>query len=63
LHVVDLVWLAKANCFARSPLHSIQNGKVNFIFNVAKCSKIFNELLKNVNIKLFHTIPQKVYVL
>ena len=28
-----------------------------FIFNVAKCDKIFNELLKSGNIKLAHTIP------
>jgi hypothetical protein len=27
-------------------------------FNVAKCDKIFDELLKNGNIKLPHTIPQ-----
>jgi hypothetical protein len=33
-----------------------KKGKVKFIFNVAKYDKIFNELLKNGNIKLSHTI-------
>jgi hypothetical protein len=27
------------------------------LFNVGKCDKIFDELLKNVNIKINHTIP------
>jgi hypothetical protein len=34
-----------------------QQEEVNFTFNVAKCDKIFDELLKNDNIKLTHTIP------
>jgi hypothetical protein len=28
-----------------------------FTFNIGKCDKIFNELLKNGNIKKNHTIP------
>jgi hypothetical protein len=32
-------------------------GEVKFIFNVAKYDKIFDELLKNDNVKLTHTIP------
>jgi hypothetical protein len=58
LQVVELVWPAKAKSAARSPLHSAQKGKVKFTFNVAKCGKIFDEQLKNGNIKLRHTIPQ-----
>jgi hypothetical protein len=38
-------------------LHSTQKGKIKFTFVVAKCKKIFDELLKNDNIKLSHTIP------
>jgi hypothetical protein len=31
--------------------------KVKFTFNIAKCDKIFDELLKHGNIKLSRTIP------
>jgi hypothetical protein len=34
-----------------------QPEEVKFTFNVAKCDKIFDKLLKNGNIKLTHTIP------
>jgi hypothetical protein len=30
---------------------------INFTFNIAKCEKIFDELLKHGNIKLLHIIP------
>jgi hypothetical protein len=56
IQVAELVWPAKAKSAARSPLHSAQKGKAKFTFNVAKCDKIFDELLKNDNIKLSHTI-------
>jgi hypothetical protein len=57
LHIIELVWPAKAKSSARSHPHPIQNGKVKFTFNVAKCYKIFDELFKHGNIKLSHTIP------
>ena len=31
--------------------------EVKFTFNVGKCDKIFDELLKNGNIKINHTVP------
>jgi hypothetical protein len=31
--------------------------EVKFIFNVGKCDKIFDELLKNGNIKIDYTVP------
>lgn len=37
--------------------HSTQKEKVEFTFNIAKCDKIFDELLKHGNIKLSHIIP------
>jgi hypothetical protein len=46
-----------AKSISRSPLHLAQKGKVKFTFNVAKCDKIFDGLLKNGNIKLSHIIP------
>jgi hypothetical protein len=46
IQVAELVWPAKAKSAARSPLHSAQKGKAKFTFNVAKCDKIFDELLR-----------------
>jgi hypothetical protein len=41
----------------RSHPHTTQKEKVKFTFNIAKCDKIFDELLKHGNIKLPHIIP------
>jgi hypothetical protein len=54
---LSFFWPAKAKSSARSHSHSTQKGKVKFTFNVAKCDKIFDELLKHGNIKLSHIIP------
>jgi hypothetical protein len=42
-------------------VHPVQKNKqeVKFIFNVAKCDKIFDELVKSRNIKLTHIIPPR----
>jgi hypothetical protein len=53
----QLVWPAKAKSSAYPHMYSTQNGKAKSTFNVAKCDKIFDELLKNGNITLSHTIP------
>jgi hypothetical protein len=49
----------KAKSSVCSSLPSVQKNRqeVKFTFNVAKCDKIFDELVKNGNIKLTHTIP------
>jgi hypothetical protein len=54
----ELIWPAKAKSSVRSHSHShsTQKEKVKFTFNIAKCDKIFNELLKHGNIKLSHII-------
>jgi hypothetical protein len=60
IYTTKLVWLAKAKPSACSSLQPIQKNRqeeVKFTFNVAKCDKIFEELLKSGNIKLTHTIP------
>jgi hypothetical protein len=57
LHVVELVWPAKAKSSTRSHRHLAQKRKVKFTFNIAKCDKILDELFKHGNIKLSHTIP------
>jgi hypothetical protein len=38
-------------------LQKKQQEEVKFTFNVGKCDKIFDELLKNDNIKINHIVP------
>jgi hypothetical protein len=56
-HVPEFVWPTKAKPSVRSHPHSTQKEKVKFTFNITKCDKIFDELLKHGNIKLSHVIP------
>jgi hypothetical protein len=39
------------------PVQKKRQEEVKFIFNVGKCDKIFDELLKNGNIRINHTVP------
>jgi hypothetical protein len=55
--IAELVWPAKAKSSVCSHPHSTQKEKVEFTFNIAKCDKFFDELLKHGNIKLSHIIP------
>jgi hypothetical protein len=55
-----MVWPKQAKSSACSSLQSVQKKRqeeVKFTFNVGKCDKIFDELLKNGNIKINHTVP------
>jgi hypothetical protein len=55
-----MVWPKQAKSSACSSLQSVQKKRqeeVKFTFNVGKCDKIFDELFKNVNIKINHTVP------
>jgi hypothetical protein len=56
----ELVWSTKAKPSPYSSLQLVQKNRqeeVKFTFNVAKCDKIFDELLKNGNIKVTYTFP------
>jgi hypothetical protein len=44
-------------CSSLQPVQKKQQEEIKFTFNVGKCDKIFDELLKNGNIKINHTIP------
>jgi hypothetical protein len=58
--VYTVIWPTKAKSLACSSLQPVQKNQqeeIKFTFNVAKCDKIFDELLKNGNIKLTHNIP------
>jgi hypothetical protein len=60
VYTPEFIWPTKAKSSACSSLQPVQKNRqeeIKFTFNVAKCDKIFDELLKNGNIKLTHTIP------
>jgi hypothetical protein len=44
-------------CSSLQPVQKKRQEEVKFTFNVGKCDKIFDELLKNDNIKIYHTVP------
>jgi hypothetical protein len=54
-----MVWPKQAKSLACSSLQLVQKKQqeeVKFTFNVGKYDKIFDELLKNDNIKINHTV-------
>jgi hypothetical protein len=60
VYAAEMVWPKQAKSSACSSLQPIQKKwqeEVKFTFNVGKCDKIFDELLKNGNIKINHTVP------
>jgi hypothetical protein len=60
VYTAELFWLTKARPSACSSLHSVEKNRqeeVKFNFIVAKCDRIFGELVKTGNFKLTHTIP------
>jgi hypothetical protein len=60
VYTTELVWPMKAKPLSFSSLHLVQKNRqeeVKFSFNVAKCDKKFDELLKSGNIKVAYTIP------
>jgi hypothetical protein len=55
LYTAEMVWPKQAKSSACSSLQPVQKKwqeEVKFTFNVGKCDKIFDELLKNGNIKI-----------
>jgi hypothetical protein len=60
VYTAEFIWPTKAKSSACSSLQPVQKNRqeeIKFTFNVAKCDKIFDKLLKNGNIKLTHIIP------
>jgi hypothetical protein len=55
-----MVWPKQAKfsaCSSLQPVQKKRQEKVKFTFNVGKSNKIFDELLKNGNIKINHIVP------
>jgi hypothetical protein len=60
VYAAEMVWLRQTKYSACSSLQPVQKKRqeeVKFTFNVGKCDKIFDELLKNGNIKINHIVP------
>jgi hypothetical protein len=60
VYTAEMVWPNQAKssaCSSLQPVKKKQQEEVKFTFNVGKCDKIFDELLKNDNIKINHTVP------
>jgi hypothetical protein len=60
VYTAEFIWPTKAKsspCSSLQPVQKNRQEEIKFTFNVAKCDKIFDELLKNSNIKLTHNIP------
>jgi hypothetical protein len=60
MYAAEMVWPKQAKapvCSSLQPIQKKRQEEVKFTFNVSKCDKIFDELLKSGNIKLNHTMP------
>jgi hypothetical protein len=60
VYAAEMVWPKQAKSSACSSLQPVQKKRqeeFKFTFNVGKCDKIFDELLKNGNIKINHNVP------
>jgi hypothetical protein len=56
----ELVWSNKDkpnSCDSLKPIRKNQQREIKYTFDVAKCDRIFDELLKAGEIKITHTIP------
>jgi hypothetical protein len=54
VYVAEMVWPKHAKssaCSSLQPVQKKQQEEVKFTFNVGKCDKIFNELLKMATLK------------
>ena len=60
VYAAEFVWPSKAKPGSVPSLKPIQKNRqeeLKFTFDVSKCDRIFDELLKNGNIRLSHAIP------
>jgi hypothetical protein len=64
VYAAEMIGPKQARSSACSSLQSVQKKQeedVNFTFNVGKCDKIFNELLKNGNIPSVDELKRRAY--
>ena len=60
VYITEFVWPSKAksySCALLKPAQKSRQEKVKFTFDVSKCDRIFDELLKLGHLKITHTMP------
>jgi len=60
-YVAEFIWPSDAkpcSCSSLKPIPKNRQEQVRFTFDVSKCDRIFDELLRSGNIKLSHVIPR-----
>jgi hypothetical protein len=60
VYVAEFVWPSKSKASSCAPLKPTTKGhqaELKFTFDVSKCDRIFDELLKLGNIKISHIMP------
>jgi hypothetical protein len=60
IYSAEFVWLSEDKSFSCASLKPASKGRqeeLRFTFDVSKCDRIFDELLKLGNIKISHTMP------
>jgi len=58
--VAEFIWPSEAkpcSCSSLKPIPKNRQEQASFTFDVSKCDRIFDELLRSGNIKLSHVIP------
>ena len=59
-YVAEFIWPSDAkpcSCSSLKPIPKNRQEQAHFTFDVSKCDRIFDELLRSGNIKLSHVIP------
>jgi hypothetical protein len=59
-YAIEFVWPSKdklSTCHSLKPIQKNRQIEMKFTFDVSKCNRIFDELLKYGNIRLSHAIP------
>ena len=60
VYAAEFIWPSKAkpgSVLSLKPIQKNRQEELKFTFDVSKCDRIFDELLKNGNIQLSHAIP------
>ena len=60
VYVAEFIWPSEAkpcSCSSLKPIQKNRQEQYRFTFDISKCDRIFDELLRRENIKLSHAIP------
>ena len=60
VYAAEFVWSSSdkpSTCASLKPIPKNQHDEIKFTFNVSKCDRMFDELVKIGKIKFSHTMP------